>query len=220
MCGIAALFSHGKPVSTQALKQATGALHHRGPDSHGAWFSSDNHVGLGHTRLSIIDLTTGDQPIASEDGRVHIIVNGESYDFERHRRELEQRGHQFRTRSDSEIALHLYEEFGTHCVQQLRGEFAFVVWDDRNQMLFAVRDRFGIKPPYKKKVVKLLDRVPQMSPADRISWDLILMSVLSACIIHKRFQLGATAREEDVPFKISAGQPLWRRELWLIRGTA
>ena len=148
MCGIAALFSHNKPVSTQALKLATKALHHRGPDSHGAWFSSDKRVGLGHARLSIIDLTTGDQPIANEDGRVHIVVNGEFYDFERQRRELQQRGHQFRTRSDSEIALHLYEDLGAHSVQHLRGEFAFVLWDDRNQMLFAVRDRFGIKPLY------------------------------------------------------------------------
>jgi asparagine synthase (glutamine-hydrolysing) len=146
MCGIAALFSRGRPVSAHSLKLATKALHHRGPDSHGAWFSSDQRVGLGHARLSIIDLTTGDQPIANEDGRLHIVANGEFYDFERQRRELEKRGHQFRTRSDSEIALHLYEEFGTHCVQHLRGEFAFAIWDDRNQILFAVRDRFGIKP--------------------------------------------------------------------------
>ena len=146
MCGIAAFFSPGRPVSAQALKRATQALHHRGPDSQGSWFSPDHRVALGHTRLSIIDLTTGDQPIANEDERIHIVVNGEFYDFERQRRELEQRGHQFRTRSDSEIAVHLYEEFGPHCVQHLRGEFAFVLWDDRNQRLLAVRDRFGIKP--------------------------------------------------------------------------
>lgn len=146
MCGIAAFFSHSKPVSPRALKLASQALHHRGPDSQGSWFSPDKRVALGHTRLSIIDLTTGDQPIANEDGKIHIIVNGEFYDFERQRRELEQRGHQFRTRSDSEIAVHLYEEFGPHCVQRLRGEFAFVIWDARNQMLLAVRDRFGIKP--------------------------------------------------------------------------
>ncbi|HTL54444.1 MAG TPA: asparagine synthase (glutamine-hydrolyzing) [Candidatus Limnocylindrales bacterium] len=146
MCGIAAFFSTGKPVSAQALKRATRALHHRGPDSNGAWISSDSRVGLGHARLSIIDLTTGDQPIANEDGSIRIIVNGEFYDFERQRRELEARGHQFRTRSDSEIALHLYEEFGVHCAQHLRGEFAFVIWDQPNQRLFAARDRFGIKP--------------------------------------------------------------------------
>ena len=127
---------------------ATNSLHHRGPDNQGVWLSPDQRVGLGHTRLSIIDLTTGDQPIANEDERVHIVVNGEFYDFERQRRELEQRGHRFRTRSDSEIALHLYEDFGAHCVQHLRGEFAFVLWDETNQTLFAARDRFGIKPLY------------------------------------------------------------------------
>jgi asparagine synthase (glutamine-hydrolysing) len=146
MCGIAALFSRSKPVSTQSLRLATKALHHRGPDSHGSWLSPNHRVGLGHARLSIIDLTTGDQPIANEDGSVHIVVNGEFYDFERQRRELEQRGHRFRTLSDSEVALHLYEELGTNCLQHLRGEFAFVLWDERNQLLFAVRDRFGIKP--------------------------------------------------------------------------
>jgi asparagine synthase (glutamine-hydrolysing) len=105
-------------------------------------------VGLGHTRLSIIDLATGDQSIASEDERVHIVVNGEFYDFERQRHELEKRGHHFRTRSDSEIALHLYEDFGAHCMRHLRGEFAFVLWDEANQLLLAARDRFGIKPLY------------------------------------------------------------------------
>jgi asparagine synthase (glutamine-hydrolysing) len=148
MCGIAAFFSSGKPVSAERLRRATNILHHRGPDSRSAWVSPNQRVGLGHARLSIIDLTTGDQPIANEDERIHIVVNGEFYDFERQRRELERRGHLFRTRSDSEIALHLYEDFGAHCVQQLRGEFAFVLWDEANQTLFAARDRFGIKPLY------------------------------------------------------------------------
>ena len=146
MCGIAALFSQGKPVSAPALRAAVRSLHHRGPDSHGAWISVDQRVGLGHSRLSIIDLSTGDQPIQSEDGKVHIVVNGEFYDFERQRRQLEEHGHRFRTRSDSEIALHLYEEYGTQCLGHLRGEFAFVLWDERNQLLLAARDRFGIKP--------------------------------------------------------------------------
>jgi len=98
--------------------------------------------------LSIIDLTTGNQPIANENDSIRIIVNGEFYDFERQRRELEQRGHRFRTGSDSEVALHFYEDLGAHCVQQLRGEFAFVLWDEPNQLLLAARDRFGIKPLY------------------------------------------------------------------------
>jgi asparagine synthase (glutamine-hydrolysing) len=148
MCGIVAFFSSDKRISAERLKRATHSLHHRGPDSQGAWLSPNQRFGLGHARLSIIDLTTGDQPIANEDERIHIVVNGEFYDFERQRCELERRGHLFRTRSDSEIALHLYEELGAHCVQQLRGEFAFVLWDEANQTLFAARDRFGIKPLY------------------------------------------------------------------------
>ena len=146
MCGIAACFSSDVPVSEDALKRATAALHHRGPDNQRQWVSSDGRVGLGHARLSIIDLSGGDQPIASEDERLHIVVNGEFYDFERIRRELESRGHRFRTHSDSEIALHLYEDVGVHCLPQLRGEFAFALWDANNQTLFAARDRFGIKP--------------------------------------------------------------------------
>jgi asparagine synthase (glutamine-hydrolysing) len=146
MCGIAAFFASDKPISVAALRRATRALHHRGPDSHGTWVSPNQRVGLGHSRLSIIDLTTGDQPIASEDGRTHLVVNGEFYDFERQRRDLESRGHRFRTRSDSEVALHYYEDLGTQCLQHLRGEFAFVVWDECHQLLFAARDRFGIKP--------------------------------------------------------------------------
>ncbi len=148
MCGIAAFFSRKRPLSKDILSRATATLFHRGPDSQQHWLSADHRVGLGHTRLSIIDLAGGDQPIVSEDGKLRIIVNGEFYDFERIRASLQSDGHQFRTRSDSEIALHLYEDWGVHCVQQLRGEFAFVLWDEANQVLFAARDRFGIKPLY------------------------------------------------------------------------
>ena len=109
MCGLVAFFSGDKRISAERLKRATNSLRHRGPDSQGVWLSPNQGVGLGHARLSIIDLTTGDLPIANEDEQLHIVVNGEFYDFERQRRELERRGHVFRTRSDSEIALHLYE---------------------------------------------------------------------------------------------------------------
>ena len=108
--------------------------------------AANNLVGLGHARLSIIDLATGDQPIASEDNRTHLVANGEFYEYEAIQRELEGRGHRLRTRSDSEIALHLYEEVGPQCLHRLRGEFAFVIWDEKQQSLFAARDRFGIKP--------------------------------------------------------------------------
>ncbi len=146
MCGIVAMFSPRGAVSPANLKQATRRLVQRGPDGQKQWIAPHGRVGLGHARLSIIDLHTGDQPIANEDERLHIVVNGEFYDHERIQRELVQRGHALRTRSDSEIALHLYEELGAGCLHQLRGEFAFAIWDEANQTLFAARDRFGIKP--------------------------------------------------------------------------
>jgi len=108
--------------------------------------SPDGKVALGHARLSIIDLTTGDQPIASEDERTRIIVNGEFYGYEAIQCELKQRGHRLRTKSDSEIALHLYEDFGMQFLHHLRGEFAMVLWDETRKRLIAARDRFGIKP--------------------------------------------------------------------------
>ena len=146
MRGIAAIFSPHTPVAPATIERATRSLYHRGPDGQRHWISADGRVALGHARLSIIDLVTGDQPIASEDDRVRIIVNGEFYGFEPLQRELERDGHRLRTRSDSEIALHLYEDIGLQCVHRLRGEFAMVLWDERNRTLVAVRDRFGIKP--------------------------------------------------------------------------
>ena len=146
MCGIVALFSRREPVSETVLQRATQSLYHRGPDGQRHWIAPDRRVGLGHARLSIIDLTTGDQPIASEDEQARIVVNGEFYGYEAIQRELEQSGHRLRTRSDSEIALHLYEDLGAQCLHRLRGEFAFVLWDETNRTIFAARDRFGIKP--------------------------------------------------------------------------
>ncbi|MET0382216.1 MAG: asparagine synthase (glutamine-hydrolyzing) [Burkholderiaceae bacterium] len=146
MCGVVAMYSRQRPVASAAIDRAVRALRHRGPDGDGRWISANGQVGLGHARLSIIDLETGSQPISNEDGTVRIVVNGEFYDHDRIRRELMARGHKLRTASDSEIALHLYEDFGVQCLEHLRGEFAFVLWDERNKVLLAVRDRFGIKP--------------------------------------------------------------------------
>lgn len=148
MCGIVGIYSPTVAVGSEALDRATRRLTHRGPDGQRTWLDPDHRVGLGHARLSIIDLATGDQPIASEDERLHIVVNGEFYDFERIQDDLTKRGHRLGTRSDSEIALHLYEECGAGCLEQLRGEFAFVLWDGRTSQLLAARDRFGIKPLY------------------------------------------------------------------------
>ena len=146
MCGIVALFSRRDPITAATMQRATQSLYHRGPDGQRHWIAPDQRVALGHARLSIIDLTTGDQPIANEDEHIRIVVNGEFYGYEAIQKQLEQSGHRLRTRSDSEIALHLYENLGTGCLHQLRGEFAFVLWDENNRTLFAARDRFGIKP--------------------------------------------------------------------------
>lgn len=146
MCGIVAKYAPAGQVTLSELQAAVGALNHRGPDGHNQWLSPDRQVGLAHTRLAIIGLNNGVQPISSEDGQIQIVVNGEFYDFERIRNDLNARGHRFSTESDSEIALHLYREQGIECLQQLRGEFAFVLWDERAKRLFAARDRFGIKP--------------------------------------------------------------------------
>lgn len=148
MCGIVASVSRRGGVSADSLLRATRRLRHRGPDAQHVWTAAHGRAGLGHARLSIIDLATGDQPIASEDESLRIVANGEFYGFEAIRAELESEGHRFRTRSDSEIALHLYEDAGARALHRLRGEFAFAIWDERDGLLFAGRDRFGIKPLY------------------------------------------------------------------------
>ena len=145
MCGIVAIFSPRQPVSAEALEAATAMLRHRGPEGKRTWVSPEGHVGLGHTQLNIVS-PDGMQPVASEDGQRWLVANGEFYDFATTRRRLKARGHRFRTETDSEIALHLFEEVGPSCLAELRGEFAFVLWDGMTGTLFAARDRFGIKP--------------------------------------------------------------------------
>lgn len=151
MCGIVALHSKDQPVNVSKVMAGLEVLHHRGPDHQAYWRSKNNTVLLGHTRLSIIDLESGNQPISDKSGTYHVVVNGEFYDYERIREELTQKGHAFKTKSDSEIALHLYAEYGASCLKYLRGEFAFCLWDSREQTLFAARDRFGIKPLFYTK---------------------------------------------------------------------
>jgi len=148
MCGLLGIVDGRDRVKPETLDRASSTLAHRGPDEHGTWISRDETVGLAHRRLSIVDLVSGHQPLANEDGSIHAVVNGELYDFETIRTSLEDRGHRFRTRCDSEILIHLYEEHGLDCLAHLLGEYAFILWDDRKKRLFAARDRFGIKPLY------------------------------------------------------------------------
>jgi asparagine synthase (glutamine-hydrolysing) len=146
MCGIVCMYSPTKKVRESALRRASLALQHRGPDANKIWTSPDREIGLGHARLSIIDLSSGNQPLENEDGTIHAVVNGELYGHEDIRSRLESRGHRFATNSDSEVLVHLYEEYGAQCLEHLVGEFAFVLWDANLGRLFAARDRFGIKP--------------------------------------------------------------------------
>lgn len=147
MCGITGMFSlNGKPVDVSCLQKSIGVLNHRGPDCNRTWVSKRNTIGLAHARLSIIDLFTGEQPLSNTSENIHLVVNGEFYGYEKQRTALEMKGHKFRTQTDSEIAIYLYEEMGTACLSQLRGEFAFILWDEKKQICFAARDRFGIKP--------------------------------------------------------------------------
>ncbi len=147
MCGIAGILSfEERPVAPARVRAMTDALVHRGPDDEGLFFGPG--VGLGMRRLSIIDLATGRQPIGNEDGTVEVVLNGEIYNFRELRRRLEARGHVFRTATDTEVIVHLYEEEGAACVESLRGMFAFALWDDSRRRLLVARDRLGIKPLY------------------------------------------------------------------------
>jgi asparagine synthase (glutamine-hydrolysing) len=150
MCGICGIVGR-EPIDREALARMTSALEHRGPDDEGFFVREADDgigVGLGFRRLSIIDLETGNQPIANEDGSVQVVLNGEIYNFRALRRELEARGHRFRTGADTEVIVHLYEEAGPRCVEQLNGMFAFALWDERRRELVLARDRFGKKPLY------------------------------------------------------------------------
>jgi len=148
MCGICGVFfsDRQRKVDADVLARMNQQIAHRGPDDDG--FFVDGNVGLAARRLSIIDIRTGHQPISNEDGSIWIVFNGEIYNHAQLRTSLETRGHRYKTKSDTETIVHLYEEYGRNCVHHLRGMFAFVLWDGRKRRLFAARDRLGIKPFY------------------------------------------------------------------------
>ncbi len=148
MCGICGVASPGKTieVSKSILEKMNNAMLHRGPDGEGYYIN--DQVGLGSRRLSIIDVNGGDQPISNEDKSIWIVFNGEIYNYRELREHLMVRGHVFQTQTDTEVIIHLYEEFGLDCVQHLNGIFAFSLWDDNKKQLFLARDRMGVKPLY------------------------------------------------------------------------
>lgn len=148
MCGIVGIFNqNGEPVSPVLLRKMTDAIKHRGPDSEG--FYVDSFIGLGHRRLAIIDLSrAGHQPMISENKQFAITYNGEIYNFQDLKLELENLGHKFKSRTDTEVILQAYVQWGANCVQKFNGMFAFAIWDKTRQELFLARDRYGIKPLY------------------------------------------------------------------------
>ncbi|MDH4100573.1 MAG: asparagine synthase (glutamine-hydrolyzing) [Nitrospirota bacterium] len=148
MCGIAGIYNlNGEPVSPVLLRKMTDAIAHRGPDGEG--FYTDSFVGLGHRRLAIIDLSpAGHQPMVTQDKQYALTYNGEIYNFQELRAELESLGHHFHSRTDSEVVLNAYVEWGSGCVEKFNGMFALAIWDKSRQELFLARDRYGIKPLY------------------------------------------------------------------------
>jgi asparagine synthase (glutamine-hydrolysing) len=156
MCGICGRLNFDeRPIEATVIQKMCGVLAHRGPDDEGIYLNGS--VGLGHRRLSIIDLETGHQPMSNESGEVWIVFNGEIYNFTEIKGELELKGYRFQTKSDTEVILRAYEEYGVEALNRLRGMFAFVIWNEKEKSLFLARDRLGIKPLYfyfdKKKLV-------------------------------------------------------------------
>ena len=146
MCGIAGIFNlyDDREISIDTLKRMTAILRHRGPDGFG--FYKDERVGLAHARLSIIDLKGGWQPIHNEDKTIWITFNGEIFNYIELREELLSKGHRFYTKSDTEVIIHLYEDYGAECLKYLNGQFAFAIWDKKRDRFFIARDRVGIRP--------------------------------------------------------------------------
>lgn len=148
MCGICGkvYFDKNYNVENEVIENMVKSMIHRGPDGSGTYINGQ--VGLGHRRLSIIDLDTGKQPISNENNQIWITFNGEIYNYKELRAELVKKGHIFKTKTDTEVILHLYEDLGELCLEKLRGMFAFAIWDNRKSKLFLARDRVGIKPLY------------------------------------------------------------------------
>src|SRR3989440_483007 len=148
MCGICGMYNarSREPVSQELIEGMTSLISHRGPDDSGLYV--DHEIGLGFARLSIIDLSGGHQPMSNETGDVWVVFNGEIWNYKELRKELIEKGHQFRTNSDTETIVHAYEEYGVDCVARLHGMFGFAIWDAPRKRLFLARDRAGKKPLY------------------------------------------------------------------------
>src|SRR5919197_326067 len=170
VCGICGIASSNGPADPERLARMSGTLVHRGPDADGAL--TDGPVGLAARRLAIIDLEKGDQPIANEDGSIHVVQNGEIYNYRELRADLERAGHRFRTHSDTEVLVHLYEQHGLDFARRLRGMFAVALWDAPRRRLVLARDRYGIKPLYYRATATGLEFASELRALPRSEIDL------------------------------------------------
>src|SRR5947208_10793847 len=172
MCGIAGFLLRNREAGAAAVKAMCDQIRHRGPDDQG--IHVDRGCGIGMRRLSIIDLSTGHQPLSNEDGSVWVVFNGEIYNYQELRKELIGQGHRFRTNSDTETLVHLYEQHGVNGLCRLRGMFAYAVWDANRQRLLLARDRFGKKPLYYAALPEGIYFASELSSlrAAGVAWDI------------------------------------------------
>ncbi len=146
MCGIVGVLSTNERVDLETVQKMRDRMTHRGPDDCGLYLSKDSMVALGHRRLSIIDLSSrGKQPMGNEDGTIWVVYNGEIYNFQTLRQELEELGHVFQSDTDTEVIVHAYESWGEDCISRFGGMFAFGLWDEKRKIMLLARDRLGIK---------------------------------------------------------------------------
>jgi asparagine synthase (glutamine-hydrolysing) len=212
MCGIAGLVhaDPSYPIDRALMARMTSAMAHRGPDAQGlrVW----RGAALGHRRLSIIDLSTGDQPVFNEDGSVAVILNGEIYNFQSLSAELASHGHRFATRSDTEAIVHAYEEWGEACVERLAGMFTFAVWDDRARRLLLARDRVGKKPLY---YFQDGERLTFASELKALLEDPTVKRAVDHDALHEYFALGAVQAPGTIIQGIAQLEPahclVWER---------
>lgn len=202
MCGILGVVSQNSLSALQdRVVDAGKTLRHRGPDDEG-WYADEQCI-LVHKRLAIIDLTGGKQPIYNEDGRYVLIFNGEIYNYRELQKELVGKGHQLRTRSDSEVIIHLYEDEGAECVHKLRGMFAFAIWDTKERTLFLARDRLGIKPLHYTKL-----------PDGTFIFASEIKAILATGLIEA--EMCPWALREYLSFKFTVGSRTFFKDIWTL----
>ncbi len=204
MCGIAGVINYyeKRDVPKQLVEKMVASLEHRGPDDVGIHVKEN--VGLGIRRLSIIDLDTGHQPISNEDNSIYVVYNGEIYNFKALRDELQQKGHTFKTNTDTEVIVHLYEEMGKQLVTRLNGMFAFALWDTKRRTLLLARDRAGIKPLY---YYIGRDRLSFASELKALLQDQTVPRKLNYRAVHDYLSLGYVPAPESIFVRINKLPP-------------